>query len=91
MKIVSFNKADRELFEEHNQLRARLAMAEANLREMCEAVEYFGKKLPEWMIKKEPGLCSTMYGTGTYDGDCKVVDAIQERIAKARAIIGRVR
>jgi hypothetical protein len=76
-----------ELSEENNQLRARLAVAEANLREMCQAVEYFGKNLPEWLIKTEPGLCATMYKTGTYKGDCKVVDAIQGRIAKARAIM----
>jgi len=34
--------------------------------------------MPDWVKKPEPGLCSTMYGTGSFKGDW----AIHERMSK---------
>ena len=39
--------------------------------------------LPDWVVKMEPGLCPTMYGTGSYEGDCdihkEVVDILGDK------------
>jgi hypothetical protein len=32
--------------------------------------------LPVWVTRDEPGLCSTMYGAGSYEGDRLVVDRV---------------
>ncbi len=37
--------------------------------------------MPDWVKKDEPGLCPTMYGTGTYAGDGFVRKRVQNILA----------
>ncbi len=34
--------------------------------------QFLWSLLPDWVAEMEPGLCPTMYGTGSYKGDCYV-------------------
>ena len=51
-----------------------LEMAE----EMRKACEYLMSFVPKWAKEVTRGLCPTMYGTGTFEGDAKVLCEVQE-------------
>lgn len=40
--------------------------------------EFLLSLIPDWAKKTKPGLCSTMYGTGSYIGDCAFIDRVHE-------------
>ena len=41
-------------------------------------IKFLLSLLPDWARSIEPGLDPTMYGTGSYKGDLKVVKRVQE-------------
>jgi len=40
--------------------------------------DFLWSLLPDWVKNDEPGLCSTFYGTGSYEGDKKVTAKVKE-------------
>lgn len=86
------------LEKENKSLRAEVEVerkaAEASKQsadESCAEVERLRKDIgfllsivPDWAKFSAPGLGPTMYGTGTFDGDIKVI----ERVQKIEALAG---
>jgi hypothetical protein len=63
----------------------RAAKAERESFEAREAIRHLIALVPEWARKVEPGLCATMYGTGTFEGD----ERVKERVDAVKAWIDR--
>jgi hypothetical protein len=40
--------------------------------------EFLLSLIPIWALETEPGLCATMYGTGSYEEDCAIVQRVKD-------------
>jgi hypothetical protein len=48
------------------------------IKELKEDIKFLMSFVPEWAKKSEPGLCATMYGTLSYEGDLKVIERVNK-------------
>ena len=51
--------------------------------ELVETIKLLRSLLPEWVHHVPKGLCATMYGTGSYEGDLRVKEKVSELLTKA--------
>lgn len=65
---------------EPGDTKGRVAKAERESYQAREAIRYLLRLVPQWAEEVPPGLCPTMYGTASQEGDERVkarVDAIR--------------
>ena len=47
-------------------------------------VEFLESLLPPWVFDVPKGLCPTMYGTCSYEGDLKVKEKVEKILSKEK-------